>query len=388
MMLLGIVLHSACSYMTVGLGPVWPYQDPSQTVLADLTVAFIHVFRMPIFFALAGFFAAMLYLRRGPGGLLNNRLQRIGIPLAVGLVVLTPFIKSGFTFAVAARDTSIGEAWTIVTAMAAAPATYMPRYTMHLWFLYDLLYFYVFAVMIAAACKRMPLVWRTAVLKSFGSLLKRPLLRVVIPGIVTALTLVPARGGIPTVVVFTPDFYVLMVYGVFFGFGWLLYFNRDALPSFDRFAWLQTVGGLVLYLGVKLGVAPAYGVNPGFTFPVAVQCLTGGIVVWMMFFGLTGLFLRYLDRPSARIRYIVDGSYWVYLVHLPCVAWMAGVLAGVDLPALLKLSIVLTTATVLGFVSYDLFARSSFIGQVLNGHRYPRGIPTDSQLEAAPLKAS
>lgn len=67
---------------------------------------------------------------------------------------------------------------------------------------------------------------------------------------------------------------------------------------------------------------------------------------------------------------------------------MAGLLAGVGLAALLKLSIVLTTVTVLGFITYDLFARSSFIGQVLNGHRYPRGIPRVSQMETAPLKAS
>ena len=50
MMLLGLVLHSACSYMKVGLGDVWPYQDHANTILADLTVSFIHVFRMPIFF--------------------------------------------------------------------------------------------------------------------------------------------------------------------------------------------------------------------------------------------------------------------------------------------------------------------------------------------------
>ncbi len=73
MMLLGLVLHTAVSYTTVSLGAAWPYDDPATTVVADLGTLFIHVFRMPIFFVLAGFFAAMLYLRRGAAGLIRNR---------------------------------------------------------------------------------------------------------------------------------------------------------------------------------------------------------------------------------------------------------------------------------------------------------------------------
>ena len=45
-------------------------------------ILFIHIFRMPIFFVMAGFFAAMLYLRRGPGGLAQNRATRIVVPFA------------------------------------------------------------------------------------------------------------------------------------------------------------------------------------------------------------------------------------------------------------------------------------------------------------------
>ena len=30
---------------------------------------------------------------------------------------------------------------------------------------------------------------------------------------------------------------------------------------------------------------------------------------WLLVFGITGLFLRYLDRPSPSVRYLVDASY-------------------------------------------------------------------------------
>lgn len=388
MMLLGLVLHSACSYMTVDIGEAWPYHDTANTMVADLTVLLIHVFRMPIFFALAGFFAAMLYQRRGAGGFLSNRFQRIGIPFVVGLIVLYPIIYSGFAFANIARDTSLDNAWTSVVALAATSVMYVPSATSHLWFLYDLLYLYVGAVVMAAVCQRTPTAWRSAVVGAFGALLRRPVLRVVIPGIVTALTLAPMGGAIATPLHFVPNLAVLLAYGVFFGFGWLLYDRRDALSSFDRLAWTQTIGAVILFFAVRFGVPSSFGANYGLALALAVRCLTSGIVVWMLFYGLTGLFLRYLDKPSATVRYIVDGSYWVYLVHLPFITWILGPLAGADLSVWLKWAIVLASTTVFGFVTYDLFARASFIGLVLNGHRYPRGLPAGASLEVAPSKAS
>lgn len=86
MMLLGLVLHTAVSYTVIDLGAAWGYKDTATTLFADLVVMFIHVFRMPVFFVLAGFFAAMLCVRRGVAGFVNNRLQRIVLPFVVAVV--------------------------------------------------------------------------------------------------------------------------------------------------------------------------------------------------------------------------------------------------------------------------------------------------------------
>ena len=69
MMLLGLVLHSAASYTRTPLGDAWPYHDPHTNVAFDLLVFFIHLFRMPLFFVVAGFFAALLYSSRRPRAL-------------------------------------------------------------------------------------------------------------------------------------------------------------------------------------------------------------------------------------------------------------------------------------------------------------------------------
>ena len=69
MMLLGLVLHSAVSYIREPLPEAWPYKDPNTSTLFDLVVFFIHLFRMPVFFVAAGFFGAMLMQRDGAGRL-------------------------------------------------------------------------------------------------------------------------------------------------------------------------------------------------------------------------------------------------------------------------------------------------------------------------------
>ena len=61
MMWLGIVLHVSVLYMSRP-SPL-PWHDDQSSPLADLLVAVIHAFRMPLFFILAGFFVAALVQR-------------------------------------------------------------------------------------------------------------------------------------------------------------------------------------------------------------------------------------------------------------------------------------------------------------------------------------
>jgi glucans biosynthesis protein C len=60
MMLLGIVFHAALPYTTL---PRWPFKDSSTHPVFDVLTVFLHIFRVPIFFAMARFFAALLWER-------------------------------------------------------------------------------------------------------------------------------------------------------------------------------------------------------------------------------------------------------------------------------------------------------------------------------------
>ena len=101
-----VLFHAVLSY-TVRPSAVWTFQDRTTTSAAEFIVKFVHVFTLPTFFILAGFFSAMLYLRRGPQEFTHNRALRIALPFAVGWMILHPFVGAGFIFARAAKAASL-----------------------------------------------------------------------------------------------------------------------------------------------------------------------------------------------------------------------------------------------------------------------------------------
>jgi glucan biosynthesis protein C len=51
------------SFTAEPIGGAWPYMDENTSVFFDIVVFFIHVFRMPLFFMMAGFFSACFLAR-------------------------------------------------------------------------------------------------------------------------------------------------------------------------------------------------------------------------------------------------------------------------------------------------------------------------------------
>lgn len=91
MMMLGLVIHASMTYSDVDYGNVWPLKDVTHTSHAfHILIEFIHVFRMPAFFVIAGFFGALLFYKKSPKAMLSNRLHRIVYPFIVALLILWP----------------------------------------------------------------------------------------------------------------------------------------------------------------------------------------------------------------------------------------------------------------------------------------------------------
>ncbi len=79
-LLLGVVLHAAIAWMP-GARYWWIVGDPDTSTALGLVFFVIHLFRMTLFFLLAGFFARAMLERRGLRGFVVDRARRVVLPL-------------------------------------------------------------------------------------------------------------------------------------------------------------------------------------------------------------------------------------------------------------------------------------------------------------------
>jgi glucan biosynthesis protein C len=364
MMLLGIWLHGSSAYVTLPVDEFWPYRDRATTALLDPPWLVIHAFRIPLFFVVAGFFARLLWERVGPSGFIHHRARRILLPFLLAWLVLYVPISSGFVYAQHPGAGAMRAVWDharhgrILDNMDPS----------HLWFLYFLLYFYLAVVVLgrvlpralsSGAQERIEGRFRMALSSRW-----RPIIFAVPTCI--ALHFLP-YGILDRGSGFAVAPQVLAAYGVFFGFGWLLYRQSDLLPGFRRYAWTQVgVALLLLPPGAVIGMASFR--HSSLANHVGTIVI-GSLVVWLLIFGVLGLFLRYLDQPSQAVRYVSDASYWVFLVHMPLMIWMQAFLATTPWPAVAKFLLLLTVTVPILFLSYHYLVRYTLIGETLHGPR-------------------
>jgi len=370
MMLLGVALHAAVAYLQTPLGDLWPFKDPHTHPGFDALVALLHTFRMPVFFALAGFFGALLHEQRGGRHMVRNRAQRVLVPLVVGWIVLFPLSVAGFAFAqMGGTLDAAGRA----VRYAASTAAFADLQLLHLWFLSDLLLYYAVALLACRLARLVPEAGRRVAVDGFGRLLRHwyAPLALAVP---TLLTLIPMRSGMLE----TPGTFLrppasIAAHGVFFAFGWMLYLRRDLLPGMTTRAWGLTLAGLGLFPVHALAVVHLAALPSRAVHTAAITSLAA--TIWLFVFGLIGLSTRYLTHPRPVLRYLADASYWFYLAHLPLVAWGAGLLGTLSWPAGIKYVTLLTAVLATCGITYDLAVRPTALGALLNGRRYPRGLP-------------
>jgi peptidoglycan/LPS O-acetylase OafA/YrhL len=369
MMMLGLVLHSAVAYMQTPMNGMWGYKDPQTHIAFDVLVAFIHTFRVPVFFVMAGFFAGLLYERRGSHALIMNRMRRVMGPLVVGWIVLFPLTIAGFAFAQSGGSflAFLGGAQYVISVDVLQHLQLL-----HLWFLFDLLFYYAAALLACELLRKVLFDRRSKLAERAGSLIVHRKGPIVLAAL-TAVTLLPMQSGmLETPGSFRRPLTTLAANVLFFGFGWVLFVRRDLLHRLVHRAWAVTLTGCCLFPIHAAAIVRL--ADDGGAFCHIISITTLAAMVWLFVFGFVGLSMRYLARPNALRRYLADASYWCYLIHLPIVAWGSGLMTGLAWPAAMKYFALLGLVVAVCLVSYDLLVRQTFVGVALNGRRYPRSI--------------
>ncbi len=371
-LLLGLVVHASMSWIP-GAQYFWVVSDASPGEFAGLLFYVPHMFRMLLFFLVAGLFARMACERLGTLGFMSDRARRIAIPLA----------SLWFPMLMAIIAVIAWNAWLVNNgSMPPAPPTppLSPRNfpLTHLWFLYVLLLCYVAALVLRATLGRSAFVQRAsdACVRVLASPIGPLLLALPLGAALATHAKWYAWFGVPTPdQSLYPSLAACVAFGSAFGFGWLLHRQQARLqhwaahwPLHLSIAISATVG-CVLHAGLapKLVAATQDMATIGYAIAYA---LAG----WSWTFAIVGLGLRFLSGHSPLRRYLADASYWIYIAHLPLVMALQVAMSRVDWPWAIEFALVLGTAFALLLLSYDLLVRNSFIGAWLNGRRKPRGL--------------
>jgi glucan biosynthesis protein C len=369
MMWLGILIHVAINH-TTGPSPL-PWRDSQTSPLADVVLLFIHAFRMPVFFILAGFFVALLIARKGHKGMLKHRMRRLALPFAIFwpvLIVCTTVLMLLYVHRM------VYGTWGIEVALLGKKgATASPFNTMHMWFIYYLIWFCVFTAALAPLWARVPAHIHAAVDKAFRALACHwwgPLVLTMPLAIIGSFY---RAGVLASSGSFIPQLPEVLHHGLFFVFGLLAHRHQDALfPHFTQARWRNTIAGLVSFVLV-LGAFKAFTAHRGAVPHIEVWiAFLYNLTSWLWSFALIGLFLRYLPGQNQVLRYVSDSSYWVFLVHMLGTIGFGTLIYSLPfgVAAKMLLNVVATTAACL--LSYQLLVRHSLIGVLLNGRRPPK----------------
>jgi ABC-type multidrug transport system ATPase subunit/peptidoglycan/LPS O-acetylase OafA/YrhL len=364
-LLMGIALHATMSFLP-GLPPgIWATVDEQPSAALGQLFFVTHVFRMTLFFVIAGYFARLLVQRRGVRGFWSNRLVRIGVPLVVGWIVIYPAIASVWGWGL--RE-YFGGKLPAMPAQMTAQAGFFPL--AHLWFLYYLLLTYAVLMTLRAVLARVDGSGSVAGLaqRALGWLVRSGLAALVLGLPVAAVLASLPRwvmwGGVPTPdMTLIPQLPALVAYGTALGVGWLMHRTPEMLELLPR-RWVPNA----LLAAVAIGGCGIAGRSVGFGPLLPFAYVVG---TWSAVLALMGLALRFLARESRVRRYVADSSYWLYLAHLPVVAAFAVVVRHWPVHWSVKYGFILGASLAVLLASYHLLVRPSFIGRVLNGRTVP-----------------
>ncbi|CAN5334393.1 glucans biosynthesis protein MdoC [soil metagenome] len=357
LMLLGIPYHVALAYRA---GHQW-IVSPGEGLNAFTRVAeFIHLFRMPGFFLIAGYFAALLLSRRAPDDWLQGRLLKLAPPLVASLLVLVPVLNIVCELSTMPWPDAVAS-WKHNSATSGG---YWVR---HLWFIIVLLYCSTAAALLAWSRPalrhaKLPARIDAWIADHFAWALAGG---AVVLGLweAVAVELFYIAGlatNLPQQILRLDE---LITYAPYFASGCLLARSPKTLERAVRFvpavalmALASTTISLVYVDSLWAPVGRFFGTISGIA-------LTQSLIVGAKAF---------LDRPIPLVQRLVEASFVIYLVHMPIVVML--VLAGkyVTVPVAVKAATVMLLTLALSYSAWLIVERSGWLRFLFNGDAMPR----------------
>jgi fucose 4-O-acetylase-like acetyltransferase len=349
-MLLIVPLHSAVTLGLNGYPGGW----------SVATFWSIHLFRLPLFFAMSGFFLVFLISRKGLPTTIRNRTLRIAVPLAIGVLTLIPLV---FWIGDLTNIAVIG-----ANGHSGGGSEGFGLRLNYLWFLWYLL------ILDGIAFLAYLLIPRQLELMSrrLGGVFAYPALGALVLIVPASLLLLsqPSWAGLPLSGSLVPEIAPLAYNGLFFAFGAILSSNRGLISTLRDRCWtwagialLVTALAAALFTFHNSSIAGRAYVH----YPINI---TNAAATVACIFAMIGLATRYLNKSRPKLRYWADSAYWIYLAHMPIVVLLVALVIAIPIAATIPAFVFVTAGAITVTIAmYPAFVRYSPIGSMLNGPR-------------------
>ncbi|MBT5484177.1 MAG: acyltransferase family protein [Gammaproteobacteria bacterium] len=372
-LLLGLLLHGSMSFWP-GLDSFgYPFSDNSKSMTLTYMFYVLHMFRMAIFFLIAGFFAHLSLARKGPREFVKDRLKRIALPMVLAFIISLLLIVP---IALWAASKFYGPDY-LSLLLSYQQSTPAQPLLMHFWFLYYLLWFYALAVLGSIILGKLnpadTLMNKVTELIYF--LCKFRFIAILATGISAWVFYTRADwyfwAGIPTpteaVWNESPAF---IIYGMAFFIGWAFDRQRDCFVVLKSH-WPQYLLLALVMTGFsisRLNPVPFVLLDISNTDKL-IFAISYALASWCWIFALTGAGIHYFDKENALRRYLADASYWIYIAHIPLLLFLQTLLMDIPWHWSIKFPLIILISSTLLLWTYDRWVRYTIIGTILNGSR-------------------
>jgi glucan biosynthesis protein C len=347
-MMMGLVMHAPLLFWQPDFAKVFGIENiaPAEEWI-NIIGRYINNWRMPLFFLLSGFFSVLIIKRKGTSQFIRDRLIRVGLTCLV-FSSLYDIADGSFDFT-----------------------------THHLWFLYELIIF-VFCF---------SFLYRVQTIKD---LLDREIsTRILLILFLWLVATVPLANILnnwwhplawkPSTTYFDLKLGNMVYYFSYFLVGVIFYSNQHIFTKLKNSKTILAIGILAV-LAFLLRVYSDYLTLGGIDDlrnlaqmqfdPIMVICnsLLFGVntILWCLFF--IGLTSKFIVSGSAILRWFVELSYPIYIIHIIPIAMMSALFyrAGLSQPVIFVLTII--AGFIVCVVLYYILIKFTPLNWLINGY--------------------
>ena len=347
-MIMGLAMHAPLLFWQPVFAKMFGIENISQAEeWINIVGRYINNWRMPLFFLLSGFFSVLIIEKKGTSQFIRDRVIRVGLTCFV-FSSLYDIADGSFDFT-----------------------------TQHLWFLYEL--------MIFVLC--FSLLYKSQAIKNLIS--RQISIRILFILFLWLVATVPLGNILnnwwhplawkPSTTYFDIKLGNMVYYFSYFLAGVIFYFNHHMLAKLQSGKTILVVG-IISVLAFLLRVYTDYLALGGVEDlrnlsqlqfdPVLVFCnsLVIGVntVCWCLFF--IGLTSKFINSGSAILRWFVEISYPVYIIHIIPIAMMSSLFyrAGLNQISIFLLTII--TGFIVCVILYYIFIKFTPLNWIINGY--------------------